>query len=110
VFQIQEDLTASQHKLYKDAWEEAGQRSRSCKGEEWTDVGPKSKPRLLPKKRLEEGNRVSKEERKEAEQEKLNDIPKMLLKNGMVQRMVERVHKIQDAEDAEQEERDVVRD
>jgi hypothetical protein len=55
---------------------EAGQRSRSGKGKEWTVVGPKSKPRLLPKKRLEEGNRLSKEERKEAEQDKFNYIPK----------------------------------
>jgi hypothetical protein len=102
VFRIQEDLTASQHKLYKDAWEEAGQRSRSGKGEEWTVVGPKSKPRLLPKRRLEEGNRMSKEERKEAEQDKFDKIPKKVLRNGMVQRMVERVHEIQDAEDAEQ--------
>jgi hypothetical protein len=62
---------ASQHKLYKDAWEEAGQMSRSGKGEEWTVVSPKSKHWLIPKKRLEEGNRVSKEERKEAEDEKL---------------------------------------
>jgi hypothetical protein len=53
---------------------------------------------------------VSKEERKEAEQEKFNDIPKMVLQNGMVQRMVERVPEIQDAEDAEREERDVVGD
>jgi hypothetical protein len=73
-------------------------------------VGPKSNPRLLPKKRLEEGNGVSKEERKEAEQEKFNNIPKMVLENGMVQRMVERVHEIQDAEDAEREERDAVGD
>jgi hypothetical protein len=94
--------------LYKDAWEAEGQRSRSGKGEEWTVVGPKSRPRLLPKKRLEEGNRMIKEERKEAEQEKFNDIFKMVLQNGMVQRVVERVHKIQDAEDAEREERDVV--
>jgi hypothetical protein len=34
VFRIQEDLTASHYKLYKEAWEEAGQRSRSGKGEE----------------------------------------------------------------------------
>jgi hypothetical protein len=99
---IPEDLTASQHKLYKEAWEEAGQRSRSGKGEEWTVVGPKSKPRLLPKRRLEEGNRMSRDERKEAEQEKFDKISKKVLRNGMVQRMVERVHEIQDAEDAEQ--------
>jgi DnaJ-domain-containing protein 1 len=97
VFRIQEDLTASQHKLYKDAWEEVGQRSRSGKGEEWTVVGPKSKHWLLLKKRLEEGNRVSKEERKEAEQEKFDKIPKKVLQNGMVQRLVKRVHEIQDA-------------
>jgi hypothetical protein len=65
---------------------------------------------LLPKKRLEGGNGVSKEERKEAEQEKFNDIPKMVLQNGMVQRMVERVHEIQDAEDAEREKLDAVGD
>jgi hypothetical protein len=52
--------------MYKDAWEEAGLRSRSGEGEEWTVVGPKSKPRLLPKKRLENGKRVSKEENREA--------------------------------------------
>jgi hypothetical protein len=52
----------------------------------------------------------SKEERKEAEQEKFNDIPKMFLQNGMVQRMVERVLEIEDAEDAEREERDIVQD
>jgi hypothetical protein len=88
----------------------AGQRSRSGKGEEWTVVGPKSKPRLLPKKRLEERNRVSKEERKEAEQEKCNNIPKKVLQNGVAQMMVERIHEIQDAAEAEQEERDAVRD
>jgi hypothetical protein len=33
VFRIQGDLTASQHKLYKDGCEEAGQRSRLGKGE-----------------------------------------------------------------------------
>jgi hypothetical protein len=98
VFQIQEDLTASQHNLYKDAWEEAGQRSRSGKGGEWTVAGPKSKPRLFPKKRLEEGNRVSKEERKETEQDKFDKILEKVLQHGMVHRMVERVHKIQDAE------------
>jgi hypothetical protein len=38
------------------------------------------------KKRLEEGNRVSKEERKEAEQEKNFKIPKTVWQNGMVQR------------------------
>jgi hypothetical protein len=47
--------------------------------------------RLLPRKRREEGNRVSKEERKEAELEKFDKIPKKALQNGMVQRMVERV-------------------
>ena len=52
---------------------------------------------------------MSKEERKEAEQEKFNNIPKKVLQNGMVQRMVERVHEIQDAEEAEQGERDAVR-
>jgi hypothetical protein len=51
---------------------------------------------------LEEENRMSKEERKEAEQEKFDKIPKKVLRNGMVQRMVKRVHEIQDAEDAEQ--------
>jgi hypothetical protein len=40
VFQIQEDLTAMQHKVYKEAWEEASQRSNSEKGEEWTVFGP----------------------------------------------------------------------
>jgi hypothetical protein len=71
-FQIQEDLTASQQKMYKDAWEAAGQRSGSGKGEEWTVVGPKSKPKLLQKKRLGEGNSVSKEKRREAEQDKVD--------------------------------------
>jgi hypothetical protein len=61
-------------------------------------IGTESKPRLLPKKRLEEMNRVSKEERKEAEQDNFDKIPKKVLHNGMVQRMVERVHEIQDAE------------
>jgi hypothetical protein len=65
---------------------------------------------LVIHKGIEKGNGVSKEERKEAEREKVNDIPKMVLHNGMVQRMVERVHKIQDAEDAEREERDAVGD
>jgi hypothetical protein len=76
------------------------------------NFGEQSSPQnwLLPKKRLEEGNRVSKEERKEAEQEKFNNIQKKVLQNGMVQRMVERVHEIQDAEEAEQEERDAVGD
>jgi hypothetical protein len=37
-------------------------------------------------------------ERKEAEQEKFNNIPEKVQQNGMVQRMVERVHEIQDAE------------
>jgi hypothetical protein len=54
---------------------------------------------LLVQKKLEEGNRMSKEERKEAEQEKFNNIPEKVLQNDMVQRMVERVHEIQDAED-----------
>jgi hypothetical protein len=40
---------------------------------------------MLPKKRHEEGNRMSKEERKEAEQEKFNNIPEKVLQNGMVQ-------------------------
>jgi hypothetical protein len=98
VLWIQEDLTTtSQHKFYKDVWEEAGQRFRSGKGEKWTVVGLKSKHRLLPKKRLEEGIRVSKEERKEAEQEKFDKIKKVL-QNSMVQRLVERVHEIKDAE------------
>jgi hypothetical protein len=44
------------------------------------------------------GNGVSKEERKEAEQEKCDNIPKKALQNGLVQRMFERVHEIQDAE------------
>jgi hypothetical protein len=96
--QIKNYLGFVKRKLYKDAWEKAGQRSRSGKGEECTVVGPNSKPRLLPKKRLEEGNRVSKEERKEAEQEKFDKIPKKALQNGMVQKMAERVHEIQDAE------------
>jgi hypothetical protein len=52
----------------------------------------------LPKKRLEEWNIVSKEERKEAEQDKFDKIPQKVLQNGMVQRMVKKVHKIQDAE------------
>jgi hypothetical protein len=46
---------------------------------------------------------VSKEERKEGEQEKLNKFPKKVLQNGMVRRKVERVHEIQDAEVAEQD-------
>jgi hypothetical protein len=50
----------------------------------------------LPKKRLEEWNRVSKEERKKAEQNKFDKIPQMVLQNGMFQRMVKRVHEIQD--------------
>jgi hypothetical protein len=45
-----------------------------------------------------ERNGLSKEERKEAEQEKFDKIPKKALQNGMVQRMVERVHEIQDVE------------
>jgi hypothetical protein len=97
VSRIQDDLKASQNKLYKDASEEAGQKSRSGKGEEWTVIGPKSKPMLLPKKRLDKGIRVSKEVRKEAEQDYFDKIPKKVLQNGMVQKMVQRVHKIQDA-------------
>jgi hypothetical protein len=42
---------------------------------------------------------MSKEERKEAEQEKFNNIPEKVLQNGRDQSMVERVHEIQDAED-----------
>jgi hypothetical protein len=45
---------------------------------------------------------MSKKERKEAEQDKFDKIPKKVLRKGMVQRMVEWVHEIQDAEDAEQ--------
>jgi hypothetical protein len=41
---------------------------------------------------------MSKEERKGAEREKFNSIPGKVLQNGMVQRMVEMVHEIQDAE------------
>jgi hypothetical protein len=37
---IQEDLTIKQHKVYKDAWEEAGQRSNSEKEELWTVAAP----------------------------------------------------------------------
>jgi hypothetical protein len=37
-------------------------------------------------------------ESKKAEREKFDKIPKKALQNGMVQRMVERVHEIQDAE------------
>jgi hypothetical protein len=44
-------------------------------------------------------SRESKErERKEAEQDRFDKIPKLVLQNGMVQRMVERVYEIQDAE------------
>jgi hypothetical protein len=38
-------------------------------------VGAKYKPMLLPRRKLEEGKRLSKEERREAEKEKLANIP-----------------------------------
>jgi hypothetical protein len=60
----------------------------------WSKIEAKA---VIPRKRLEEGNRVSKEERKEAELEKFDKIPKKALQNGMFQRMVERVHEILDA-------------
>jgi hypothetical protein len=53
---------------------------------------------------------MGKEERKVAEQDKFNNIPKKVLQNGMVQRMVEWVQEIQDAEKAEQGEHDAVGD
>jgi hypothetical protein len=63
VLRIQEDIMASQQKVYKDAWEEAEWRNSLEKSEEWTLVGPKSKPRLLPNRNLEEGKRMSKKEK-----------------------------------------------
>jgi hypothetical protein len=57
LFRIQEDLTMNQQKLYRNAWAEAGKRSKSGDEEEWTVVGPKSQPRLLLKRRLDEGKR-----------------------------------------------------
>jgi hypothetical protein len=41
-------------------------------------VGPKSKPRLLPKTKLEEGKKLSKEERRGASRKNLLISPKRL--------------------------------
>jgi hypothetical protein len=60
-----------------------------------TVVGPKSKPRLLPKSKLEEGKSLSKEERREAEQEKLANIPEKAQQNYLVQKMAARAYQIE---------------
>jgi hypothetical protein len=86
VFRIQKDLTARQHKVYNEAWDEAGQRSNSEKGEEWTVVGPTSKPRLLPRRKLEEGQRLSKKKRRKVEQEK---SPKRLCRTALFRRWLQ---------------------
>jgi hypothetical protein len=50
----------------------------------------KSKPRLLPKRKLEEGESLmSKEEKIEAKQVKIAMIPQKALQNDMVQKMAE---------------------
>jgi hypothetical protein len=110
LFRIQEDLTMNQQKLYRNAWVEAGKRSKSGDEEEWTVVGPKSQPRLLLKRRLDEGKRTSRVERKELEKKKLAEVPPTALQNNLVMRAANRAQEIQDAEDAEREERDAVGD
>jgi hypothetical protein len=75
LFRIQEDLTINQQKSYRNAWAESGKRSKSGDEEEWTVVGPKSQPRLLLKRRLDEGKRTSKVERKELEKKQLVEVP-----------------------------------
>jgi hypothetical protein len=63
-----------------------------------------------PDRKVGKISAVRQEPYKKAEQEKFNNIPKKVLQNAMVQKMVERVHVIQDAEEAGQEERDAVGD
>jgi hypothetical protein len=58
-------------------------------------VGPKSKRRLLQRRKLEEGKRRSKEERREAKQEKLAKIPEKALQNSMVQKMAARAYRLE---------------
>jgi hypothetical protein len=108
LFRIQEDLTMNQQKLYRNAWAEAGKRSKSGDEEEWTVVGPKSQPRLLLKRRLDEGKRTSRVERKELEKKKLAEVPPTALQNNLVMMAAKRAREIQDAEDAEREEHDAV--
>jgi hypothetical protein len=93
--------------LYRNAWAEAGKRSKSGDEEEWTVVGPKSQPRQL-KRRLDEGKRTSRVERKELEKKKLAEVPLTALQNNLVMMAAKRAREIQDAEDAEREERDAV--
>jgi hypothetical protein len=53
-------------------------------------VGPKSKPRLLLKRKQERGWA-----RREAEQEKFANVPEKALQNSMVQKMDARAYKIE---------------
>ena len=94
--------------MYRNAWAEAGKRSKSEDEEEWTVVGPKSQPRLLLKRRLDEGKRTSRVERKELEKKKLAEVHRTALQDNLVMMAAKRAQEIQDAEDAEREERDGV--
>jgi hypothetical protein len=110
LFRIQEDLKMNQQKLYRNAWAEAGKRSKSGDEEEWTVVGPKSQPMLLLKRRLDKGKRTSRVERKELEKKKLAEVPLTALQNNLDMMASKRAQDIQDVEDAEREERDAVGD
>jgi hypothetical protein len=100
----------NQQELYRNAWSVSGKRSKSGDDEEWTEVGTKSQPRLLLKRRLDEGKRTSRVERKELEKKKLAEVTPTALQKNLVMMAAKRAQEIQDAEDAEREERDAVRD
>jgi hypothetical protein len=59
-------------------------------------VGPKSQPRLLFKRRLDEGKRTSKVERKESEKKKLAEVPPSALQNNLVMMAAKRAQEIQE--------------
>lgn len=66
---------------------EMGQWSSLVKGKELTVVGPESKPRLLPRKKLKERKWMRQEERREVKQKKAANIAQKAFQNSMVQKM-----------------------
>jgi hypothetical protein len=62
--------------------------------EEWIVAGPKSQPRLLLKRRLEEGEKTSKVERKESEKKKLAEVSPGALQNNLVMMAAKRAQEI----------------
>jgi hypothetical protein len=71
-------------------------RSRSVDEEEWTVVGPKSQPRLLLKRRLDEGKRTSKGERMESEKKMLAEVLLTSLQNNLFQMPTKRAQYIKE--------------